>query len=427
MKALGIDIGTTGICGVLLDMTDGAVLKSRTESSNAFIDGVAEYEKIQSVDRIIGLATDILDGLMTDDVAVIGVTGQMHGIVYTDACGKAVSPLYTWQDGRGSLPYKDTTYAAYLCSFTGYGAVTDFYNRTCGVRPAEAVAYSTIGDYLVMHLTGRVRPLIHPTNLASFGLYDLKTGSTEADFGGEICNGYAVAGYYKGIPVAVAVGDNQASLYSSLSSSGEVLFNVGTGSQVTVVTDGVTEGEGIEVRPYFDGRYIAVGAALCGGRAYSMLKNFYSDVLSAFGCEGADVYAVMGRLLEGGRKAALRVDTRFAGTRAHPDITGGVYGITADNFTPTELTYGFLNGMAQELCELLGATGITPTGIVGSGNGIRKNKHLVKIFEERFGMRMKIPVHTEEAAVGAAMYGLVSAGLFDTDNVKKIIKYISEE
>ena len=30
-------------------------------------------------------------------------------------------------------------------------------------------------------------------------------------------------------------------------------------------------GTGIETRPFFDGKYLAVGAALCGGRAYATL------------------------------------------------------------------------------------------------------------------------------------------------------------
>lgn len=122
MKAIGIDIGTTSVCGILIDAETGGVEKSVTKNSNAFIEGCAEWEKIQSVDKIMTVATVILEGLIAEcgDVSVIGVTGQMHGIVYTDKAGNAVSPLYTWQDGRGNLPYKDTTYAKYLNSFSGY-------------------------------------------------------------------------------------------------------------------------------------------------------------------------------------------------------------------------------------------------------------------------------------------------------------------
>ena len=141
MHAIGIDIGTTSICGVVIDTATGAVKASKTVDSNAFIKTDKLYEKIQSAEKIIALAKSILDELITDQIGVIGVTGQMHGIVYHDKFGKPVSPLYTWQDGRGDLPYKNTTYAGFLGSHTGYGNVTDFYNREKGLVPENAVNY----------------------------------------------------------------------------------------------------------------------------------------------------------------------------------------------------------------------------------------------------------------------------------------------
>jgi len=82
MKAIGIDIGTTSVCGVLINVESGKLLASQTKNHSAFLPGCAEWEKIQSVDTIIAVATEILDGFIDDEVSVIGVTGQMHGIVY---------------------------------------------------------------------------------------------------------------------------------------------------------------------------------------------------------------------------------------------------------------------------------------------------------------------------------------------------------
>ena len=141
MKAIGIDIGTTSISGVLYSVSSKSLIKSLTKNSNAFIQTENSWEKIQNVEKIIGVATEILNELLTDDVAVIGVTGQMHGIVYYDKNGSAVSPLYTWQDGRGNLPYKNSTYAEFLKSSSGYGCVTDFYNRENGLVPVSAVGF----------------------------------------------------------------------------------------------------------------------------------------------------------------------------------------------------------------------------------------------------------------------------------------------
>ena len=102
MRAIGIDIGTTAVCGVAVEAETGRVLASITKNSEAFLRGCAEWEKIQSVEKIMALADDILESLMTEDTVCIGVTGQMHGIVYINAKGEAVSPLYIWQDERGN-------------------------------------------------------------------------------------------------------------------------------------------------------------------------------------------------------------------------------------------------------------------------------------------------------------------------------------
>ena len=425
MKSIGIDIGTTSISGVLFDQDTGNVLRSYTENSNAFISVSSEWEKIQSVDRLITLATDILDRLLEEGVVSIGITGQMHGILYFDADGKAVSPLYTWQDKRGDLPYKDTTYAAFLGSFSGYGNVTDFYNRENGVRPKEAVGYATVHDYFAMRICGLKRPLMHASDAASLGCYDLLKESFSYDCGTETVSDYQILGEYKGIPVSIAVGDNQASVFSTLASEDDLLLNVGTGSQVSLISKKPIFAENIETRPYFEGKYLVVGSALCGGRAYSLLKNFYKDILQYIApVSDETVYKIMNDMLEKETAVGLTVDTRFSGTRSNPVQKGSVLEITTQNFTPPALTKGFLSGMTKELFDMYRVMGCERKGLVGSGNGIRKNPHLVRICEETFKMAMKTPMHLEEAAIGAAMISLVSVGAFsNAKSVQKAIRY----
>lgn len=425
MRAIGIDIGTTSVCGVVIDVDTGEMINSCTKNSDAFIKTKNEWEKIQSVEKIMSVANEILESFIDEDVAVIGVTGQMHGIVYTDINGNAVSPLYIWQDERGNLPYKDTTYAKYLKSFSGYGNVTDFYNRENGIRPENAESYCTIHDYFVMQLCGLKKPLMHSSDAASFGLYDLKKNEFNYDCSVDITADYCIAGEYKGIPVSVAIGDNQASVFSTLADPNSVLLNIGTGSQVSIVSDIPIVADNIETRPYFEGKYLIVGSALCGGRAYSILKNFYSETLSYIGNIDEDkVYSIMNKMIDKAIDVTLSVDTRFAGTRENPKICGKITGITTENFTPSQLTFGVLEGMVTELYEMYEKMNSKKIGIVGSGNGIRKNSALVKLFEEKFLFEMKTPKHLEEAAFGASLFGLVSCGVFKNANeVQKLIKY----
>lgn len=428
MQVIGIDIGTTSICGVAIDCLKGKVLRSKTINSEAFIKTDNSYEKIQDPEKIIKIATEILNEFITEDTISIGVTGQMHGIVYTDKSGKAISPLYTWQDERGNLLFKNTTYAKFLNSFSGYGNVTDFYNRNNGLRKKEAINFCTIHDYFVMSLTGLKTPLIHSTDAASFGLYDLKENKFNfADYknNAEITTDFKIAGKYKNIPVAVAIGDNQASVFSCLRNDEDILINVGTGSQISVISNNIINKENIEIRPYFNNKFLLVGAALCGGRAFSMLKDFYYNIIKlACPIKENEIYPIIDKmLLSNNEELSIKVDTRFAGTRQDPKISGSINKITTDNFTPLNLTLGFLDGMVTELYNLYKEIDIKKTGLVGSGNGVRKNKPFVNFAEKHFNTKMKIPKHNEEAAFGAALFSLIAAKAFNINEVQDLIKY----
>lgn len=424
MKAIGIDLGTTSICGVVIDTDTGDVLKSQTVNSEAFIDG-KDFEKIQSAEKIIKIAFEILDDFISLDIKSIGVTGQMHGILYYDKNGMAVSPLYTWQDMRGNLPYKDTTYAEYLNSSTGFGNVTNFYNLVNGLVPKDAVGFCTIHDYFVMRLCGLKKAKIHISDAASFGCFELEKNKYSCECDIVPINDFEIAGKYKGIPVSIAIGDNQASVFSSLSSDDDVLVNVGTGSQISVISDKIISGENIEVRPYFNNKYLIVGAALCGGRAYAILKDFYKNIIKyVTDADSKKVYNIMEKMLDCVSNTTITTDTRFSGTRRDETIKGSINGITSENFTPENLTLSVLEGMVNELYDMFLEMKVKKSGIVGSGNGIRKNKSLINCFEEKFNNKLKIPFHTEEAAYGAAMFSLVSAGIYSNSaQIKKIIKY----
>ena len=153
MNSLGIDIGTTGICGIIVDCESGEILDSVNMNNDSFIKTDKEYERIQSSERITEIVENIVKKLCNAETKAIGISNQMHGILYADESGKAISPLYTWQDARGNLEYKDgKSYAERLGSFAGYGLVSDFYNRENGLVPEKTKYIMTIGDYIAITL-----------------------------------------------------------------------------------------------------------------------------------------------------------------------------------------------------------------------------------------------------------------------------------
>ena len=130
MKTIGMDIGTTTVCAILADAETGKLLNVQTLTNDAHLKSEKSWERIQNPKRILELCRKLLAGYLDkyDDVESIGVTGAMHGILYTDKEGQAVSPLYTWQDQRGDQinPESGKSYAKELSEITGYAMATGF-------------------------------------------------------------------------------------------------------------------------------------------------------------------------------------------------------------------------------------------------------------------------------------------------------------
>ena len=99
MKAIGIDIGTTTISGVIVDAERRAVVLAKTIENGSFIKTEHEWERIQDAELIIKKAKELLDELLAgcDDAVSVGLTGQMHGILYVDEKGKCKNVRKTIQ------------------------------------------------------------------------------------------------------------------------------------------------------------------------------------------------------------------------------------------------------------------------------------------------------------------------------------------
>lgn len=425
MKVLGIDIGTTTISLVVLDSEQKKVWESRTISNGTFMETAREWERMQDVNKIVEKTREALEGLLHayPEVSSIGLTGQMHGILYVDREGRCISPLYTWQDGRGNVPDEHGKTLTEMVRektgitvFTGYGLVTHLWNQLYGEVPEEAVGICTIADYLGMCLTGRKRPLLHASNAASLGFYDVKEHAFRRDILQnlavnteilpEICQNFEQLGTYRGIPVTVAIGDNQASFIGSVGlKERTILLNMGTGGQISVLSPKYFEAPGIEARPITEGSYLLVGASLCGGRAYAILERFLRS------CVGTDKsqYEKMEQLARAGQqqKDRMKVNTTFNGTRVHPELRGSILNVSEENFTPEGLVYGVLEGMAAELYEMFRmiqkGTGIQAEHLIASGNGLRRNPVLQEICSDMFGVTLTLADYVEEAACGAAV------------------------
>lgn len=452
MKILGIDIGTTSLSAVVWDNETGLVDRTMNVENGSALEDGDPFTRLQNPEWITEHAIHMIDALLEEypDICKIGITGQMHGIVYLDSQGKAVSPLYTWQDRQGDKTYNgEITYCKKLTELTGYslasgfGLVTVYAMKHEDRIPSDAHKIGTIMDFVCMNLTGRREPITHVTDAASMGLFDLdnrcfdltalKKAGIDAEILPKVTDQVEMSGYYRGIEVYCGIGDNQSSFlgatYSRIRQSDEatkartLLVNVGTGSQVSIVSDHIVSDKNVETRPFFNNQYLVVGASLSGGRAYAMLDHFFSSCISAaVGHATVHQYALMEKMamieldnMSGGgtgnkwdayqRHCGMRVIPTFNGTRSDPEKSGSIININEKDFTPGRLILSFIDGMVQELYdyyEIMTRDGITADRIIGSGNGLRRNPLLVSCVEYKFGLKVQISKAEEEAAVGAA-------------------------
>ncbi len=443
MNAIGMDIGTTTICAIVVDTQTGAVQKTVTTPNDCPIISTKRYERLQNPEKILEKVRGLVETLVKDyaPIACIGVTGQMHGVVYLDETGKALSPFYTWQDESALEPYTDEkTYAAYLASLTeypmsaGFGLATVFVHTINKTVPENAANICTIHDYVAMHLAGEKLPIMHASNAASFGLFDSNTrrfdisaiqkAGIRPTLLPKIGTDRTVLGFFHNIPVCIAIGDNQASYIGTVRDrEHSVLVNIGTGSQVSfsLGKEPVDLPESLECRPCTDECSIAVGSALCGGRAFAALEKFFREVTETVtDAPCGNAYAGIDTLLASldSFDTTLGMSTLFCGSRNAPDKRGSVTNLSLENFSPRDFVLATLHGIAGELYDMyrcaMEKNQAEHKVLVGSGNGLRKNKALQKVLETTFGMPLSIPAHQEEAAYGAVLYAMNASGVCES-------------
>jgi sedoheptulokinase len=443
MYLAGIDIGTTSICLLVTNAEDGSIVRIVSKKNDAGLPSMKLWERAQNADRIVQLAQSLIEECQDDwsEVGAIGISCQMHGVLYVNHEGQAVSPLVTWQDGRGELLMESgsgRSYASELSELTGYdlhtgyGLVTHFYMTKQRSLPSGAVKLCTIGDYVAMRLCKEKTPRIDSSNAASLGLFTLPgrqfdkekltTAGMDVEFLPELAPHNPIAGKTADRKkVLWAIGDNQASFLGAVPSfKGTLLVNIGTGSQVSIYSPDYTECPHLETRPFMDEGYLLVGASLSGGKSYELLEQFFREVCSTFGLlDDRSLYETMNRLAEEAlidSVPPLKVGTQFYGTREQPHRAGSIDGIGPCNFNPRQLIAGFLHGILDELdgftkslpAELLGQL----TSLAASGNGIRKNRAMQQLASTKWGLTLKFARVKEEAAFGAAVHAAVGSGIY---------------
>ncbi len=268
MYLLGYDIGSSSVKASLVNAETGKTIASdfypRTEAEIiALRPGWAEQRPQQWWDCLKAATASVMQtsGIDPRDIAAIGISYQMHGLVMVDKDMQPLRPAIIWCDSRG-VPYGERAFAdlgEQACLSTLLNSPGNFTaTKLAWVKENEPDTFARIhkimlpGDYAAMRMTGRACTTV--SGLSEMMLWDFSKNAPaaflldylgfDADILPEIVPTFAnqgeltpeaaaELGLAPGIPVCYRAGDQPNNALSlNVFNPGEVASTAGTSGVV---------------------------------------------------------------------------------------------------------------------------------------------------------------------------------------------------
>jgi xylulokinase len=426
---VGLDVGTTGVKAVAVSPT-GEVLARAGESYPLSTPQPGWSE--QDPDDWWRAAHAALDALRRDDVAGIGVAGQMHGLVLLDRDRRVLRPAILWNDQRTAAEcaeIEERIGLERLVRITGNRALTGFtLPKLLWVRGHEEAVYERVAhvllpkDYVRLRLTGELatdvadasgtlllavpdrrwsREVLDALEIPPEWLPPLRESPEPA---GNAANG---------VPVAAGAGDQAAgALGVGVEGPGPLSVVLGTSGVVFAALDSFSfdpAGRAHSFCHAVPGRWHAMGVMLSAAGSL----RWFRDAIAA----GEDYGALDAEAAhwEPGAEG-LHFLPYLAGERtphADPDARGAFVGLSLRHDRGA-LVRAVLEGVAYGLrdsLELLRGLGVRADSARVSGGGAR-SALWVRMVASILGLPLERTAVDEGAAYGAALLAGVASGVF---------------
>jgi xylulokinase len=443
---LGIDVSTTATKAILIDRA-GAVrgigsadyAVSMPQPLWSEQDPAAWWTAAQAAIRGALAAA----GASGDDVAAVGLTGQMHGAVLLDAGGAVLRPAILWNDQRTAAECDEIRTAVgpeRLIAITGNDAITGFTApKLLWVRRHEPETWSHVAhvvlpkDYLRYRLTGEFA--MDKADGSGTLLFDLaaRTWSPEIlgalgldpawfpptlegpEVTGSVTRAAARAtGLREGTPVVAGGGDQAANAVGvGVVAEGTVALSLGTSGVIFATTHAPLHEPRGRVHAFchaVPGRWHLMSVMLSAGGSL----RWFRDALAP-----GEAFGALAASAEGVDAAAdgLFFLPYLTGERSpHPDpfARGAFVGLSLQH-DRRHMTRAVLEGVAFGLRDgldlMLEAGMPRPREIRASGGGLASPVWR-QILADILGAELVTTATTEGAAFGAAILAVVGAGWF---------------
>ncbi len=453
MKFLALDLGTSFLKGAVLELEKAEIHHISRTPFPAPVTGLpARYIEVDptAIVRVTQLLLDQLAAVAPDAVGIV-ITSQMHGIVLTDAHGKAISNVVTWQDqrildpnDRGKGSYYDRLseqISPATLAATGNGLKPSLPLCTLawwadkGQLPDGAIPAS-LPDYVLSKLSGSPA-VCEPTMAASLGMLDLTTGDWHQGMLRELglkrlswprvvdlgAPSYELTVGARRLPCYAPVGDHQCALVGALLQSGELSLNISTGSQLSVIVPRFIPGL-YETRPYFDAGYLQAITRIPAGRALNALVGLLTELAEAEGYTVHDPWATIAAAVEATPQTDMHMDVSFFASPVGE--RGEMANLSEENLQVGHLFRAAFQAMARnyQLCAERLAPPQPSTRLVFSGGLAQRFESLREEIATRFGLPYRTCPTSEDTLLGLLALARVAAG--HTPNVADSVSPIGK-
>ncbi len=445
---VGIDASTTATKAVLVDEAGSVVgIGSIAYGYDIPQPGWTEQSPELWWDGAVKAIRAVLasTGVVGEEVAAVGLTGQMHGLVLLDAADQVLRPAILWNDQRTAHACDEIREAVgpeRLIAITGNTALTGFTApKLVWVRDHEPEVWSRIAhlllpkDYVRLLLTGE--HALDKADGAGTLLFDLEARDWSPEVldalridgrwlpptyeGPEVTGRVTAAaaeatGLRAGTPVVAGGGDQSANAVGvGAVEAGVVALSLGTSGVVFATTEHALRDPAGQVHAFCHAvpdRWHLMTVMLSAAGSL----RWFRDTLAP----GEDFGALVGSATE----ATAAFDGLFflpylTGERsphADPLARGAFVGLSITHDRP-HLTRAVLEGVAFGLrdgLDQMTATGMpAPAQIRASGGGTASPLWR-QILADVLDTELATVSTTEGAAFGAALLGAVGAGWHPT-------------
>ncbi|MFO7292439.1 MAG: xylulokinase [Actinomycetes bacterium] len=445
---LGMDVSTTATKALLVDETGKVVGVGSVEYPYDTPRPLwSEQDPRYWWDAAVGAIRKALDqtGVSADEVAAIGLTGQMHGSVLLDDAGEVVRPAILWNDQRTEEECDEIRRRIgkeRLIQITGNDALTGFTApKLLWVQRHEPENWERVRhillpkDYVRYRLTGEFA--IDVADGSGTILFDLarRTWSDEIldalgldrslfpdthegpDVTGALSAAAAEAtGLRAGTPVVAGGGDQSANAVGvGAIRPGIVALSLGTSGVVFAATEEpFTQAEG-RLHAFCHAvpdRWHLMGVMLSAAGSLRWLRDAVAPDKSF------DELVAGAAEVEPGAEGLMFLPYLSGERTPHPDphARGAFVGLTVRHDL-RHMTRAVLEGVAYGLrdsLQLMMETGLArPHEIRASGGGTR-SQLWCQILADVLGTQIATIPDAEGAAYGAALLAAVGAGWFPT-------------